>query len=194
MTQSASGAGQDHYVYDPLDVRTEQLERTSIPNFLTDDRYAVNLFGNGLVYYTEPFLRDRIIAGNVVFDAWISMDVPDTDFSVSLSEILPSGTSISLTSDLMRARYRQSLREQHLVPIGQITEYRFHTFTFFARRIQKGSRLRLIINSPNSIYTQKNYNSGSTVAGETAKDARTSHITLYHDSEHSSYLELPFDK
>lgn len=194
LPKQIRGRASDRYVYDPLDVRPEQLERRSIPNYITDDRYALNLFGNGLVYYTEPFREDRIIAGNVALNVWMSMDVPDTDFSASLNEILPDGRSISLTGDAMRARYRDSLREQHLVPLGEIVEYRFRTFTFFARRIQKGSRLRLIINSPNSIYAQKNYNSGGVVAEETAKDARTAHITLYHDAAHPSYLEVPFDK
>jgi hypothetical protein len=38
---------------------------------------------------------------------------------------------------------------------------------------------------------QKNYNSGGVVAGESGQDARTAHVTLYHDPEHPSYLELP---
>jgi predicted acyl esterase len=29
------------------------------------------------------------------------------------------------------------------------------------------------------------------VAEESAQDARTAHVTLYHDEEHPSYLELP---
>ncbi|MBK9745320.1 MAG: hypothetical protein IPO91_00940 [Chloroflexi bacterium] len=29
------------------------------------------------------------------------------------------------------------------------------------------------------------------VAEETGADARTAHITLYHDANHPSYLELP---
>jgi hypothetical protein len=29
------------------------------------------------------------------------------------------------------------------------------------------------------------------VAQESAKDARTAHVTLYHDAEHPSYLEIP---
>ena len=190
--QGGSAAPADSYVYDPLDVRQEQLERTSIKNSFTDDRYTVNLFGNGLVYYTEPFPVDRVIAGNVDFDAWIKMDVPDTDFSINLNEVLPDGKVIALTGDSMRARYRQSLREEHFAPLGEATEYRFHTY-FFARRIQKGSRLRLVINCPNSIYAQKNYNSGGVVADETAKDARTAHVTLLHDAAHPSFLEIPYE-
>jgi hypothetical protein len=67
----------------------------------------------------------------------------------------------------------------------------FDHFTFFSRRIAQGSRLRLVLNCPNSIYVEKNYNSGGVVAEETAKDARTAHVVVYHDGEHPSRLELP---
>jgi hypothetical protein len=49
------------------------------------------------------------------------MDVPDTDFSVTLYEILPDGSSVRLTSDRMRARYRESLSEEKLVKSGEIS-------------------------------------------------------------------------
>ena len=38
---------------------------------------------------------------------------------------------------------------------------------------------------------EKNYNGGGVVAKESGKDARTAHITLYHDSGHESFLEIP---
>ena len=125
---------------------------------------------------------------------WMAMDVRDTDFAVNLYEILPDGTSVQLTGDSLRARYRESARSETLVTPGVITRYEFDKFTFFSRRIAKGSRLRLVLTSPNSIYMEKNYNSGGVVAEEGARDAHTAHITLYHDAEHPSSLELPLVK
>jgi predicted acyl esterase len=119
------------------------------------------------------------------------MDVPDTDFWILVYEIKPDGTSILLTQDIMRARYRQSLRKEKLVKPGEINRFEFDGFFFFSRQIAKGSRLRLVIRAPNSIYWQKNYNSGKEVAAESGKDARIAHIKLYHDAEHPSYLEIP---
>ena len=55
----------------------------------------------------------------------------------------------------------------------------------------KGSRLRLVLSSPNSIYLEKNYNSGGEVAAECRKDARTAHVTLYQDADHPSHLQIP---
>jgi putative CocE/NonD family hydrolase len=184
----------DHYIYDPLDVRPAELEREEVENFITNQRYVLNLFGNGLVYHSAPFEAATEITGYLKFVVWIALDVPDTDFQVTLCEILPDGSSIQLTSDMLRARYRQSLREEHLVTPEEINPYEFSSFAFFSRRIAKGSRLRLLIKSPNSIYIQKNYNSGGVVAEESGKDARTAHVSVYHDADHLSYLELPLVK
>jgi len=79
---------------------------------------------------------------------------------------------------------------EKLVVAGEINLYKFDGFTFFSRRIAKGSRLRLVISCPNTIYLEKNYNAGGVVAEESGKEARTAHITLYHDAEHPSYIEL----
>jgi putative CocE/NonD family hydrolase len=179
------------YVYDPLDLRPAELERESIKNEVTDQRRALNLFGNGLVYHSEPFPEPTEITGYLKFVAWISLDVPDTDFVVSVYEIKPDGASIFLADDFKRARYRESLRKEKLVTPGSIERYEFDSFRYFSRRLDKGSRLRVVFSSPNSIYQEKNYNSGGEVADESKKDARTAHVTLYQDAEHASYLEIP---
>ena len=188
----------DHYVYDPLDLRAAALEREQIENYLIDQRYELNLSGNGLVYHSAPFTEDTEITGYVKFVAWIALDVPDTDFQVTVSEILLDGSHIKLTQDYLRARYRESLRQEKLVAPHEVNRYVFDSFNFFSRKVARGSRLRLFLSAPNSsilrpnsIYIQRNYNSGGDVAAESGKDARTAHVTLYHDAEYPSFLEIP---
>ncbi|MCX6224641.1 MAG: CocE/NonD family hydrolase [Bacteroidia bacterium] len=184
----------DSFVYDPLDVRPAELDTAEVADYLTDQRYALNLFGNGLVYHTEPFTENTEISGYIKLSLWISMDVPDTDFEVNLYEITPDGNSILLTFDLLKARFRESLREEKLIEPGVILKYDFTGFDWFSREVAKGSRLRLVIKCLNSIYAQKNYNSGRNVMEESGKDARTAHITVYHTSKYPSILELPIGK
>jgi putative CocE/NonD family hydrolase len=184
----------DTWAYDPLDTRPAELEREPSPNYLTDQSDALNLFGNGVVFHSEPFAEATEVSGYVKLTAWISMDVPDTDFAAALYEILPDGNSVQLTAQLFRARYRESLRQEKLAKPGEIYRFDFDKFTWFSRLISKGSRLRLVLACPNSIQVEKNYNSGGDVSREFAKDARTAHITLYHDAQHPSALELPIVK
>jgi uncharacterized protein len=184
----------DKFTYDPLDTRPGELERKEISNYITDQTDALSLYGNSVIYHSAPFPEDTEISGYLKFAVWMAMDVPDTDFAVQVYEVMPNGTSIALTDDLKRARYRDSLRKAKLVKPGEINRYEFSTFQWFSRRIAKGSRLRLLLACPNTISLEKNYNSGGVVEEESAKDARTAHVTVYHDAEHGSYVDLPIVK
>ena len=122
---------------------------------------------------------------------WLTLEVPDTDIMAELYEILADGTSIVLWSDLRRLRYRDSLRQEKLVKPGESVQCVFAPGLFVARRMAKGSRLRLVVTAPNSIFLEKNYNAGGVVANESAKDAKTAHVRVLHDAQHGSVLDVP---
>ena len=189
-----AGAPADEWIYDPLNTKPGAAEPDDEPNGLTSQRAVLNLFGEGVIYHSEPFAEATEITGFSRLTAWLKMDVPDTDLEADLYEILPDGGSVQLSGATMRARYRESPREEKPVPVGKTEKYTFDNFTFFSRRIAKGSRLRLVVRSLNSMGAGKNYNSGGVVAAETGKDARTAHIALVHDADHPSALELPIVK
>jgi putative CocE/NonD family hydrolase len=192
----AGAAQPDRFVYDPLDNRPgmAELDNPSEKSYLLTQFTALNLFGAGAVYHSEPFAEAAEVSGQVKLALWMALDVPDTDFRVELSEILPDGGSVLLTRDVLRARYRNSTEKETLVPLGEAVRYGFDSFPWFSRRISKGSRLRLVVSCANSTELEKNYNSGGVVADETARDARTAHVTLYHDAEHPSALEIPLGR
>jgi putative CocE/NonD family hydrolase len=179
LTESQPHGGLDQYVYDPLDSRRGENAEGAEPNEKTagiDQRYALSIGGDGLVYHTDPLPNETPLIGCPKLSLWASIDTPDTDLQADLYEIQPDGTSIVLWRDIRRLRYRESLREQKLVEPGEIVKCDFNPGLFVARRLMKGSRLRLVVSSPNSIFWQKNYNSGGVVADETAKDARVAHV------------------
>lgn len=188
------GAAADSWKYDPLDNRPGDAEPTENPSYLTSQSGTTDLFGEGVIYHGDPFATATEVSGFPKLTIWLVMDVPDTDLGATLYEILADGSSIFLSSATMRARYRESLREEKSVPAGKAEKYVFDNFAFFSRQVGKGSRLRLVIGSANTPSAEKNYNSGGVVAKETGKDARTAHIQLLHDAEHPSALELPIVK
>ena len=188
------GTGADKWTYDPLDTRPGDAELDDDAAGLTSQRAVMNTYGNGAIYHSAPFAEATEVTGFLKLTVWLAMDVPDTDLEAEVYEILPGGESVALTGATMRARYRESLRAEKPVTSGKTEKYVFDNFTFFSRRIAKGSRLRLFVHCPNTTGTEKNYNSGGVVALETAKDARTAHVTLVHDAELQSTLELPVVK
>jgi putative CocE/NonD family hydrolase len=194
LSDKQPGGGNDEFVNDPMDThRGEEIEGIE-PNDKTaniDQRFALCIGKDGLVYHTAPLPKEIQLVGCPKVSLWMSIDTPDTDLEADLYEIQPDGTSIALWNDLRRLRYRDSLREAKLVKPGEIVKCDFDPGLFVARRLMKGSRLRLVIYSPNSIFWQKNYNSGGVVADETAKDAHTAHVKVYHDGQHASAIDLP---
>jgi putative CocE/NonD family hydrolase len=187
----ASGKEPDHYLYDPWDLSSAAVEAGVDPDSLTDQRIIYAARGKEFIYHTAPFEKDTELSGFFKLSAWISIDQPDTDFQVAVYEIGSDGNSIKLSTDVMRARYRQSLRKPVLINTREPLRYDFEHFTFTSRQIRKGSRLRLVFGPINSIYSEKNYNSGGVVAGESIKDARSVTVKLYHDRAHPSALYVP---
>ena len=194
LTEKPRAEGADTFTYDPLDTsRGENVEGTE-PQEKTaavDQTFALSIGKDGLVYHTDPLPNETPMIGSPAVTLWLSIDTPDADLSADLYEIQPDGTSIALWSDVGRVRYRESLREAKFVKPGEIVRFDFDPGLFVARRLMKGSRLRLVITAVNSILWQKNYCSGGVVADETAKDARTCNVQVYHDVRHRSAIQLP---
>ncbi len=193
LNPEPSTKGEDVYTYDPLDLRRgEEVE--NVDNEKTaaiDQRLALSMREDGLIYHTEPLPAEATLVGCPNLTLWLSLDTPDTDLAAALYEILSDGSSIALWSDVRRLRYRESVRQEKFVKPGETVRCDFAPGLFVARKLAKGSRLRLIVSAPNSIYFEKNYNSDGVVANETAKDARTATVRILHDSAHASVLDLP---
>lgn len=181
----------DRYLYDPRDVRLAELESTLDPEDMTEQRMVHARNGRQLVYHSAPFEQEREISGFFKFTAWLSIDTPDTDFAVKIYEIDLQGCSILLAWDNLRARYRESLHTPKLIQARQALRYDFDAFNFVSRQIKQGHRLRLIIGPVDSIYVQKNFNSGGVVAEESMQDARPVQVQLFHDAAHPSALYIP---
>jgi putative CocE/NonD family hydrolase len=194
LVEKQPSEGLDTFIYDPLDItRGERVDGVD-PKEKTagiDQTYPLSIAKDGLVYHTDALPSETPLIGCPAVTLWVSIDTPDVDLSGHLYEVQPDGTSIILWSDTRRLRYRDSLREAKLVKPGEIVRCDFNPGLFVARRLMKGSRLRLVVSSPNSIQFQKNYCSGGVVAEETAKDAHTCHVQVYHDATHPSTIQLP---
>jgi hypothetical protein len=189
----AGSAKPDHYVYDPRDLSLPKLEITLTPAYynVTDQTLVISPVGNKLIYHSAPFEHDTEVSGFFKFTAWIAIDQPDTDFNVSIYDIGSDGSSVYLTEQNFRARYREGLRVEKLISTSAPLRYDFDHFFYVSRRIDKDHRLRLVVRPNHTIKWEKNYNSGKPVADETVADARTVTVKLFHDADHPSALIVP---
>ena len=196
--QDSSPAAADAYTYDPVDFhpyapkqgRTYAFDCASEADVSANACDAMGIQGNGLVYHSAPLGEDVEFSGSIKLSVWLEMDVPDTDILANVDEVRIDGSIVHLSVAGMRARYRLSRTEARPVEMGKPLRYDFSTFPFNARRLAKGSRLRLTLAPPSPAF-ERNYNSGKAVEYETEKDAKVAHIRLLHDAQHRSVLELP---
>ncbi len=191
VPQAIAASGPDSYAYDPRDITLAALESEVDPEDRSDQRLVYAARGSYLFYHSGPFAEDIEIAGFFSLTLWLAIDQPDTDFRASVYEINVDGSSTLLSSDMLRARYRESVRVEKLIETHEPLRYEFRNFTFVARRIRRDSRLRLVIGPINSIYSQKNHNTGSIVSEETVADSRPVTVWLFHDADHPSALHVP---
>lgn len=174
------------YTFDPLDTSVADVERTEVKDEYTDQRYVQQARRDGWVWTSKRLSRSLLVAGAPRLSLTVSLDVPDTDISVALYEVQPDGKSLFLAGDTTRVRYRDSLLVEQLAVSGQPMAVRFDAFNWFARRLKKGSAVRVVVRPSHGIWAQKNFNAGGVVAKESGKDARTAHVR-FHEGE----LALP---
>jgi uncharacterized protein len=191
LQTTASESKADQYIYDPRDLGLAALESTVDPGNWADQRLVYAASGRHLVYHSAPFDADLEICGFFSLCLWLSVDQPDTDVRASVYEIALDGSSILLSADSMRARYRTSPRVETLIADPQPARYEFTQFTFVARTITKRHRLRLVIGPVDSIYSERNCNTGGVVADERPNESRRVTVKLHHDSLHPSALIVP---
>lgn len=190
----------DSYRFDPSDCTGPELdaEEQADEMSLVDQSITLALRGRQLVYMSAPFEKDTEITGFFKLCAYISIDCPDTDLYVSIHEIGPSGSSVRLSTDAIRARYREGLFTSRLVRDTTPLRYDFERFTFISREVKTGGRLRLVIAPMGRLvettFAEKNYNGGGIVAEESVENSRPVTVTLYHDAEHHSALYVPIGR
>jgi putative CocE/NonD family hydrolase len=141
-------------------------------------------------FHSEPLAHDTEIAGQMRLKLEVQADAPDFDLWAQVLMILPDGSSIKLGEDIRRARFRDSVFKAELLRPDEIVEIPFE-FSWMARRIPAGARLRVTIAPLNSPAYQKNYNTGGRIGYEKIEDARIANIKVFHDGKHESYLTLP---
>jgi uncharacterized protein len=158
----------------------------------TDQAFAHNLNGQGLVYHSASLSADMDLAGFPALEMWLSLSQPDADIVVLLSEILPEeGQSVLIWSNILRLRYRNGWDNPQLAEPGVPFKASFFIPRFVSRRLRKSSRLRLVLRVPASIQFQKNLHSGKLPADERTEDARTCNIQVHHSEGMQTRLTLP---
>jgi len=130
------------------------------------------------------------IAGPLSVKLYASTSAKDTDWVVYLAALDESGTLVPLGRGMgmIRARFRNSLRQSELLEKGKVYEYSIDLWQT-GRQIPTGWKLRLEISSAYAPTYSRNLNTGGHNEMDTAFVRAEQRI--YHSTQHPSRLLLP---
>jgi uncharacterized protein len=141
-----------------------------------------------LVYTTLPLDQAVEVTGPVKLILRASSSAPDTDWTAKLVDVEPCGYARNLTDGILRARYRNSMREGTPITPGEVIEYEVDLWST-SNTFLPGHRIRLEVSSSNFPRFDRNPNTGEQPGRSTEMVSALQ--SVFHSSEHPSRLVLP---
>ena len=141
-----------------------------------------------MVYTSEAIQNDLEVTGRILCKLHAASTAADTDFTAKLADVHPSGYAQILREGIIRARYRNSFKQQELISPGRVYEYTIDLWSI-SHVFNKGHKIQVEIASSNFPKYDRNPNTGRRF-GEDA-ELQKSRQTIYHDSQHPSCIILP---
>ncbi|MBM3859729.1 MAG: CocE/NonD family hydrolase [Verrucomicrobia bacterium] len=147
-----------------------------------------------VVFQTEPLTEDIEVTGEIEVKLWASSSAVDTDFTAKLIDVYPpsedfsGGFDLNITDGIVRARFRESLKQEKLMKPCTIYPFTIRLYPT-SNVFKKGHRIRVDISSSNYPRFDVNPNTG-----EPLNDHRrviTAVNTICHDRAHPSHIVLP---
>ena len=140
-----------------------------------------------LVYTSEILDEDLEIAGQVKMTLWAKTTAVDTDWTAKLLDVDEHGKSTNVCDGILRARLNKSLETECFVDSNQV-ECFLIDLGFTAILFPKGHRIRVQVSSSNFPAFERNLNTGK---GSDDSQIVIAKQTIFHDSSHPSFIELP---
>lgn len=146
---------------------------------------------NGLVFTSKPFEKDFSINGSFSGNLFATINKKDIDVSLAFYELMPNGKYFFLTRYVGRASYAKNNTTRQLLQPNKKESIPFDNTRFVSKKINKGSRLVILLNINKHPFEIINYGSGKPVSDETIKDAVEPLQIKWHNE---SYIEIPIWK
>ena len=126
---------------------------------------------DGLIFKSETLKEDVIINGSFSGNLEFSIDKKDVDYSVILYQLTPEGNYFHLSYYIGRASYAKDREQRNLLIPNQKTQVSFNNSKLISKKLEKGSRIVVVVNVDKNNNAQINYGTGKDVNKENIKDA-----------------------
>jgi|TARA_R110002051_G_scaffold294671_1_gene360163 hypothetical protein len=145
-------------------------------------------FKDGLIFKSEVLKEDVIINGSFTGNLEFSINKKDVDYSVIVYQLTPEGNYFHLSYYIGRASYAKDREQRNLLTQNQKTQVFFDNSKLISKKLEKGSRIVVVVNVNKNNNAQINYGTGRDVNSESVKDAE---IPLKITFTGNSSISLP---
>ncbi|WCO03177.1 CocE/NonD family hydrolase [Psychroserpens ponticola] len=143
---------------------------------------------DGLIFKSEALLEDVIINGSFFGNLEFTINKKDVDYSVIIYQLTPEGNYFHLSYYIGRASYAIDREHRNLLTPNQKTQVSFNNSKLISKKLEKGSRIVVVLNVNKNNNAQLNYGTGKDVNIESVKDAE---IPLKITFTGNSSISLP---
>jgi hypothetical protein len=154
-----------------------------VTNYGAKDQRKLEARSDVLTYTSAPLNRDLEAIGHVRVELYVRSSLEHTDFFACLCDVAPSGTSINVSSAIVRARPEQPTPEA-----DGCLRVCFDLWPT-AHRFRSGHRIRLQVSSGAHPLFARNLGTSEPLA--TGITMRVAEQSVYHDPAHPSAITLP---
>ena len=174
-----------------IDMKVDFKDRESMNNTeyypwpLEKDNINLN---DGLIFKSEALKEDVIINGSFTGNLEFSINKKDVDYSVIVYQLTPENKYFHLSYYIGRASFAKDREHRNLLIPNEMTKVSFDNSKLISKKIQKGSRIVVVVNVNKNNNAQINYGTGRDVNSESIKDAE---IPLKITFTGNSSISLP---
>lgn len=146
---------------------------------------------DAITFSSKTFEKPIEFTGNFVGNLTFSVNKKDVDLYMKLFEQNKKGEYFLLSTYYGRASYAKNPEKRKLLRENKETVVALTNNEFVSKKLEKGSKLVLVLGVVKSPFMQINYGTGKDVSEETIKDAEEPlEIKFYNDS----FIKIPISK
>ena len=143
---------------------------------------------DGLIFKSEAIKDDVIMNGSFLGNLEFIVNKKDVDYSVTVYQLTPENKYFHLSYYIGRASFAKDREHRNLLVPNEKTSISFDNSKLVSKKIQKGSKIVIVVNVNKNNNSQINYGSGKDVNTENIKDAN---IPLKITFTGNSSISLP---
>ena len=130
---------------------------------------------NAVSFISQPIEEPIVVSGSFLASLKVKINKKDMDIGIALYELMPDGRffilGVPFTKNIQRASFANDRTKRELLQPGKKVAIPINKTFITSKKIEKGSRLIVVLGINKNLDWQINYGSGKDVSDETIADA-----------------------